>query len=87
MGVLQECSSVGSGLANARSEDRRLQDPPRAGVPKTWALPCGCRYLNPGLVQEQQVLLHTESSLWPPVITFYRRAPIYEIFIMTSSEM
>lgn len=87
MGVLQECISVGSGLANVRSEDKRLPDPKRAGVPKHWALPCGCWDLTPGLLQQQQVLLHTESSLWPPVMTFYRRAQIYDIFIMTFSEM
>ena len=36
-----------------------------AGVTNGCELPCGCRELNPGPLEEQQVLLTDEPSLQP----------------------
>ena len=42
-----------------------------AGVTDRCELPCGCWELNPGLLEEQSVLLTTEPPLQPLVFFFF----------------
>lgn len=43
---------------------------PRVGLTDGSESPCGCWEANPGLLQEQQVLLTSEPSLQPPKSMF-----------------
>lgn len=45
---------------------------PGNGVTDGYELPCGCRELSPGLLEEQQPLLFDEVSLQPLSFFVYR---------------
>ena len=55
---------------------------PGTGITESCELPCGCWELNPGLLEEQSVLLTPEPSLQPTRKCFFSALPIILLFIL-----
>ena len=67
MSILPACMSV---CMFGASGGQKRTEFPGTGVSDRYELPCGCWELNPGLLQEQPVLLTSEASPAPVHLSF-----------------